>query len=176
MNDESLSEVLFDEPGEKIKKISQIIFWVEVVACVILAFSLGWEEINRWGDKEFRAGIFFGFLIGGPLAAYCSSLLMYGFGELVDNIGRIRIDTHYCFEKCSTVSPSAAPAKKKENHYVDSFVKSEDRKTTGQSEVKVIVCDNPNFIKCPSCGLTQNANHTVCSMCGQRFTDEMNIE
>lgn len=177
MNDESLNEVLFGDPGKKIQKMAQIFFWVEVIACVILAFCLGWEEINRWGDKEFCAGIFFGFLIGGPLASYCSALMMYGFGELVDTISKIHNScvTSGDMAKNSAARPADVTAQKNVNQYVDTSVKSEDRKTTDQDGVKPIACDDPKFIKCPSCWLVQNRENTVCRMCGKRFIVETDI-
>ena len=165
----------------KSKKWHKLFFGVEVASCVILAFSLGWEKTSYWGDKEFRAGIFFGFLIGGPLASYCSALLLYGFGELVDKIGKMQNSnvTSGGLEKASAARPTVASAQKMENHYnhyVDSFIKSEDRKSAGQCDVQPIACENSSFVKCPTCGLTQNARNTVCSMCGQRFIEETNME
>lgn len=172
-----MTEEMFSEPGKKIKTMAKIFFWVEVIACVILAFSLGWVEINRWGDKEFRAGIFFGFLIGGPLASYCSALLLYGFGELVDKISKIHnaCVTSGDLVKNSAARPADVIVQKNVNQYVDAFVKSEDRKTADQDGVKPLACDDPKFIKCPSCWLVQNRENTVCRVCGKRFIVETDI-
>lgn len=79
---------LFENPGKKLQKLATVLFWVEVVCSVILAFALGLEK-NYRSDYSFYAGIFFGFLIGGPIVSYCSSLFLYAFGELVEKVNEI---------------------------------------------------------------------------------------
>lgn len=69
---------MFEYPGDKIKAVSIIMFWLVSIASVILAFTLG---INEIGSVK----VFFGFLIGGPTVAYISSLILIGFGDLVEN-------------------------------------------------------------------------------------------
>lgn len=175
-------EEMFDEPGKKIKTMAKIFFWVEVIACVILAFSLGWVEINRWGDKEFRAGIFFGFLIGGPLASYCSALMLYGFGELVDKIGGMsnRDTISGCAEKNKASESTVVSAPTFRQNSEDSTLKSKNENAAEvkkvetvafdeKKEVEPIVCDDKNSVKCPSCGLIQARNRNVCWNCGAKF-------
>jgi hypothetical protein len=67
---------MFDNPGDKIKKLATVLFWVSVVGVVCYAISF------------LIAGNFLLFLvciIAGPLAAYGNMLLVAGFGELVEN-------------------------------------------------------------------------------------------
>ena len=70
---------MFNDPGDKIKKISIAWFIILTIASVILAFALGIDSY-----RGFCAEYFFPLLIGGPLFAYVSGLLLYGFGELVE--------------------------------------------------------------------------------------------
>lgn len=71
---------LFNNPGQKLKVVSMVWFWLIVVAAVILAFtSCG---LNR---SDFYPIPFFGYLIGGCVGAYLTALPLYAFGELVEN-------------------------------------------------------------------------------------------
>lgn len=83
-----MKEKLFGNSGEKLKKLANITFWLEIISSVILAFCFGLQK--EWGrysyHYEFNAVYFFGFLLGMPLASYLSSLGMYAFGELVEDI------------------------------------------------------------------------------------------
>ncbi len=65
---------MFNNPGEKIKKLAVISFVCGIIISVILAFALG---------ETFP--IIIAILLGGPLTAYISSLLLYGFGTLIVN-------------------------------------------------------------------------------------------
>ena len=78
---------MFENPGVKIKAVSQIMFWLVTITSVILAFVLGIEKsgYGYYERTEFNAAIFFSFFIGGPLVAYISTLFLVGFGELVEN-------------------------------------------------------------------------------------------
>ena len=79
---------MFNDPGTKIKISAKILFWVGVVASVILAIVFGWEEHYSGYSKiwtEFKPILFFSLLIGGPISSYLSSLLLYGYGCLVES-------------------------------------------------------------------------------------------
>jgi hypothetical protein len=71
---------MFDYPGEKIKTIAVILFWINVIISIFLALKAIFEA-------EFL--YFFVFLIGDPLASYISTLFLVAFGELVENISEI---------------------------------------------------------------------------------------
>lgn len=69
---------MFQNVGKEIKSIAQWFFWLEVIVSVLLAIRL-WSE-----------GIlgFLGFMIIiliGLVTAYVSVVMLYAFGELVDN-------------------------------------------------------------------------------------------
>ncbi len=79
---------LYENPGQKIKTVAKILFWVLVAASIFLAYQLGCAHQYRYilgYYRKFRAALFFPILIGGPLVSYAVSLLLYGYGELVEN-------------------------------------------------------------------------------------------
>ena len=82
---------MFEDPGRIIQTLAKVFFWLAAITSVILAFVLGFEkEYYGWGNNyeiRFKAVAFFSWLIGGPLGAYISALLLVGFGELVENSG-----------------------------------------------------------------------------------------
>lgn len=67
---------MFTNPGGKIKKVSIVAFWISVLACVVLAFTVGLDA---------GAGVFILLLIVCPICAYLSTLFFVAFGELVEN-------------------------------------------------------------------------------------------
>ena len=96
------SAFMFEEPGRIIKMIAKVFFWLLSIASIIIAFSFGFvkEFVFNYsiysgsiGDYEtkFNAVVFFSLLIGGPLGTYFSSLLLVGFGELVENSRKANI-------------------------------------------------------------------------------------
>lgn len=96
-------ENMFSDPGKKIKTIARWSFVLGTIACIILAFILGFEKEYYYKslyETRFYAEYFFGFLIGGPLFFYLESLIMYAFGELVES-------TKYA--KISSEKPTAPP-------------------------------------------------------------------
>ena len=71
---------MFKEAGKKIKVIAIILFVLIVITSIILAFVFG-----DLGDFDSDAAVFFAFLIGGPVAGYIVTLILYGFGCIVEN-------------------------------------------------------------------------------------------
>ena len=73
---------MFDKPGEKIQSLAKVLFWLSAIGFVIWAMvtAIKFKEI---GYGDFPVARFLILLIGGPLASYISSLVLYGFGELI---------------------------------------------------------------------------------------------
>lgn len=81
---------MFTNPGHKLKIAAHVLFWIGIVGSIVLAvmFGIVEEQISvylSYTETVFRAGYFFGFLIGGILLTYLESLCLYGFGELIEN-------------------------------------------------------------------------------------------
>ena len=77
---------MYDNIGSKIKGLAKAIFIVEALAAVITGIAL------MATDEEL---ILFGFLVMvvGPIVAWVSSWLLYGFGELIDKASDIERNT-----------------------------------------------------------------------------------
>ncbi|MBQ7277590.1 MAG: hypothetical protein IJR17_00070 [Clostridia bacterium] len=68
---------MFEDCGEKIKKIAVVCFVLSLIASIGLAIFLGDEENSFWiGALVFVAGC---------VVSYIESLLLYGFGCIVEN-------------------------------------------------------------------------------------------
>ena len=91
---------MFEEPGEKLKKLAVILFWGIMIVSVILAFTLGIEGVHYTSSVSglvytttvFHDVLFFSLLLGGPLGAYILGLVLSGFGELVENSEKVAED------------------------------------------------------------------------------------
>lgn len=73
---------MFKNSGDSIKTIARVFFGIATIICVILAFVFGFTK--SFGGRQLDPVPFFSFLIGGPVLAYVSCQILYGFGELID--------------------------------------------------------------------------------------------
>ena len=69
---------MFDNIGGKIKILAQIITWLETIAFVIFGIIV---------TTESAIGVVI--LIGGPIFSWVSSMILYGFGELIEKTCKI---------------------------------------------------------------------------------------
>ncbi|GEM_PF-357512 len=76
---------MFDNSGEKIKKLAKIFFWICAVAYVIIALDLIFEE---WFDGHVGIGLLC--LVVGPLLSWIYGLFIYAFGEIVCNSSEMK--------------------------------------------------------------------------------------
>ena len=74
-----MSDLLFGEPGKKIKRYSSITFWVCSAVCLICACFAA--SVNAILSLVFLIMI---------LITYIFSLFIYGFGELLETSAEIR--------------------------------------------------------------------------------------
>lgn len=72
---------MFENPGTKIKKISVVLFWLSIIAIVILA-------LGSMSSDNVLGGLIL--LIFGPIVCYISTLYIVAFGELVENTAAIK--------------------------------------------------------------------------------------
>ena len=77
---------MYDNIGRKIKGLAMGLFIAQAACGVILGFVLMWldEDLILYGLLS---------LILGPLFAWISSWLLYGFGELIDKVSDIERNT-----------------------------------------------------------------------------------
>ncbi len=89
---------MFNEIGKKIKRLASTLCKVQIAIYVIAAIVfLGLGLISIVDGNEDSA--FFWILIGlacaiiGPLLAWLSTIILYGYGELIDKTGEIEKNT-----------------------------------------------------------------------------------
>ena len=75
---------MYENIGKKIKLLAQAIFILDSIAAVITGIVL-WIDI----EEGWCAIVLF----GGPVVAWISSWLLYGFGELIDKVCDIERNT-----------------------------------------------------------------------------------
>ena len=160
---------MFKNPGKKIKTMAIVSFWIVFIGSVIAGIILiadGWPEIGL------------PLLFGGFFVAYAENLLLYGFGELIENSSASNPeedskDIPAIVTKVSQNTPPAkpaapvaptAPTNKKTQPPVQS--NSAPKKDVVQP---VISQENSNIIECPKCGFKQQVGRTVCWHCGVKF-------
>lgn len=78
---------MFDNIGGKIKGLAKAIF---IIATIIFIIA-GLVMLSDGGDTAMITGIVT--IIVGPLAAWVSSWLLYGFGELIEKTTEIAENT-----------------------------------------------------------------------------------
>ena len=78
---------MYDNIGGKIKGLAKAVFIVEAIAALITGFVLMVED-----EDMILIGL--PIMVFGPLVAWVSSWLIYGFGELIDKTCDIARNTH----------------------------------------------------------------------------------
>lgn len=115
---------MFENIGEKIKTLATVIFWAQAISFVLLAFSL----LNIGGTFSI-AGFFL--IVLGPLLAWCSAFLLYGFGEFVDKTKDIESNTRVLVERMKNIEKNMCAT------FVDQ--KSAEHKPVAEAEKKMDV-------------------------------------
>ena len=86
---------MFNDIGKKIKKLAQILCWVGIVVSVIAALMMfvAAGDTYSYSKEESYKTLGLIWLFVGPLSSWISSLFTYGFGEIIDKLTRIEINT-----------------------------------------------------------------------------------
>ncbi|MBQ7089981.1 MAG: hypothetical protein IJN82_02580 [Clostridia bacterium] len=79
---------MYSDIGSKIKGLAKACFIVEAIGCIIGAIAIFSTDAV---DEFAIVGILL--LILGPLAAWVSSWLIYGFGELIEQCRKTAIES-----------------------------------------------------------------------------------
>lgn len=83
---------MFENAGKVLMKISRIIFWLGEIGAVVCAIVFG-REMNRYGELSFHLGSFLTILIGMAIAVFVSSILLYGFGIVIEAMKRMQYNS-----------------------------------------------------------------------------------
>lgn len=85
---------MFNHIGKKIKIVALVFFWLDVIVLAAYGFYvayMGRVYLNWTAVKAILH--FWGYLMIGIITAWLGSILLYGFGELVDSNQSIAADT-----------------------------------------------------------------------------------
>lgn len=76
---------MFDNVGYKIQRVAKVICWVGIVYFGLGGFAYVFDGVSHDNTEDVILG--FVFMICGPLISWIGSLLLYGFGQLIENTG-----------------------------------------------------------------------------------------
>ena len=76
---------MYKNIGKKIKTLAKVLAWIGIVLTVILGISAIMLDLGRTQATVIGAC----YLFLGPVFSWLGSLVLYGFGQLVDNSDRI---------------------------------------------------------------------------------------
>ena len=152
---------MFKNHGKKIKDLADILCMVQMILAGIAGFALMSE-----GDEMLWVGI--GVLAGGIVFAYVSSLLLSGFGQLIENSDVIATEYRARLEAQEAKAEENAQYKQKQNI----------RQVTVAMQNPQIREDDFVNIICPHCkaGLSYTKEHLrskenlVCPMCDKAIS------
>ena len=147
---------MFNNSGQKIKSLAEILFFVCIIATLVLAMAT-----SNVGD-DFRFWQFLGILFGGGLISFISSLFLYAFGDLVGDISILKSyvsDINKKLIQNDTASPTTHPT--------DGYFQ-EIQKENKSSDIFNETQRANNDRRCPNCGLTIHSPHQIhtCPGCG----------
>lgn len=106
---------MFENVGEKLKKFAKILFVLAVIGDIICAFIFG-IETDYYRDGVLN-DMFWIFLLIGPIVSYLQSMILYGFGELVEKTTK----TKQLMEK--VVNNDVVTPEEKEQKEIDDALK-----------------------------------------------------
>ena len=142
---------MYENIGVKIKGWAKASFIVEAIASVITGIAL-WIDTEEWWCALI--------LFCGPILAWVSSWLIYGFGEIIDKLREIELNTRGGQSKIK-IKETAEKAEKEEVEHmqrerIESILKKQNTK---------VISNAPSTKRCPHCG--ENISSSVCDMCGK---------
>ena len=185
--------MLYYNIGRKIKTWAMWMFIIEALSAIISGILLILNFVDA-GPYEFN--LFMGIItiLLGPVVAFVSTLLLYGFGELIEKTSKNEANTEQILKilkkqndsQTKNSSTNVNTASKSENNIKASnvttstpesnikasnvTVASKPESTTKSSDITVSTkAKNDTNIVCPSCGFEQKKDRTVCFKCGTPF-------
>ena len=132
---------MFKNPGKRIKTLARFNFWFLLIGSIVAGIILLCTDYVPIGLP---------LLLGGPCIAYVENLLLFGFGDLVEN--------------SSYLKPKLCAAKEHDTTTSDRIVAPAVPQPA--VPVKSAVSNTPDIIICPNCGHKQDSSHILCWKCG----------
>lgn len=91
---------MFDNIGEKIKSLAVIVCRIGIIGYILAAIAMMIIGTNSYDGEAITVwGVIV--LIAGPLLSIANSLIIYGFGELIEKV--CIIERNICGEKNKTI-------------------------------------------------------------------------
>ena len=114
---------LFEDSGKTIKKIAIICFFVGVAGSVILAIVYGKVPTGYYAEMRFNFFAFLGILVGCLIVNFINSILLYAFGDLVDNVKTMAKNNSPVRENKSATAENSSAVKQNSNiNYAETWV------------------------------------------------------
>ncbi len=133
---------MFDNIGRKIKNIAIGVFVVEIISGISIGLSIGIK--TEW-DNAFWAIVV---IISSPFAAWVSSVLLYGFGQLIENSDMLVVNSKKLVDKTTNQT-------KISQNPVDRFLSKPNNSTDNST----------HRWRCTNCGNMVSEN--LCPYCNQ---------
>lgn len=83
---------MFSNISSKIQGLAKVICWVGIVYFGLGGFASVFDGVSHDNTEDVILG--FVFMIFGPLFSWIGSLLLYGFGQLIENTDEIVEDIY----------------------------------------------------------------------------------
>ena len=157
---------MFKNPGKRIKTLARFNFWFLLIGSIVAGIIL-------LGTDYVPIGL--PLLLGGPCIAYVENLLLFGFGDLVENSvyakseEKLTESSAHCsipvVQKPTTPQATPVPVPAKPT----ASTNTHEEKTQVTSAKPIISTKSPDFIICPTCKLEQRSCRKVCWECGTKF-------
>ena len=126
---DGFDSLFYNNIGNKIKSLAKGIFAAEAAGSIVTVIFLyvDWEYWEWW---------YFLILIGGPLAGWISSLLLYGFGEIIDKLCVIAENTR-------NLTTSAGKQKKTDSERIERLKNLRAQGLITEEEYQQAISENP---------------------------------
>ena len=89
---------MFNNPGKKLKSLAKLIFWLAIVLNVLLFLGIYGGMVSEAGTDGDALALIVSIVLGlliGALIGWLSSILLYAFGELIEDIHSGEYTTYY---------------------------------------------------------------------------------
>ena len=156
---------MYNNIGKKIKILAQVVFLIEAIVSVIAGLVI-WvesESLSLWSVV---------FLFVGPLVAYISSWILYGYGEIIVKLFEIERNTHK--EQSETDHATEKSERNPAENTIQEKEEQVEQKTEKQELGDISVRDEANkdeciVVTCPKChekvSLKKADSEAKCTAC-----------
>ena len=107
---------MFNNIGKKIKTLAKVVCWIGIIGGIISGLSLiavgaagSGITVSSNGSTSFVGGM--ALIIAGvillvllPLLAWVSSFMLYGFGDMVDNVSELKQSNEEVLNRVSNIA------------------------------------------------------------------------